>query len=206
VSMMLGDADELSGSAGCNRFTGTWSTGDDRSLTLNAAATTMMACEGEVSGQETAFLQALADTASHQRDGGELTLRNDGDEELAVFRELESAELTGTEWAVTGYNNGQEAVVSVIADTRITAVFGDDDRLNGNAGCNTYMTGYSTEDDRIAIEPPATTRMACDQPVMDQEVAYLAALERAATFELGDHTLELRGNDGALLVSYSAVE
>lgn len=202
VSLSLMDDDELFGSGGCNRFTGTWESGDDGALTLNAGAMTMMACPEPIMNQETAFITALAETRSHDRDGDELTLRDEADEVLAVMNELEPAELTGAEWEVTAYNNGQEAVVSVIADTRMTAVFDDDDQLNGNAGCNQYMTSFSTDDDSITIEPAATTRMACDQPIMDQETAYLMALEQAATFELGETTLYLRGADGALLVSY----
>lgn len=206
VSLSLMDDDELSGSGGCNRFTGTWQSGDDDALTLNAGAMTMMACPEPIMNQETAFMTALADTRSHSRDDDELTLLNEAEEELAVLRELERAELTDGEWEVTAFNNGQEAIVSVIEGTRITAVFDDDDQLNGNGGCNQYMTTYSTEDDAITIEPAGATRMACDQPIMDQETAYFAALEAAATFELGETTLTLRGADGALLVSFRLVE
>jgi heat shock protein HslJ len=53
----------------------------------------------------------------------------------------------------------------------------------------------------MTIETPiAMTLMACDQPIMDQETMYIQALERTATFELGDETLILRSEDGTMQV------
>jgi heat shock protein HslJ len=97
-------------------------------------------------------------------------------------------------------NNGQQAVVGVLDGTTITAVFDTDDAVSGNAGCNTFNAGFSTDGDEITIEQPAVTMMACDQPVMDQETQFLQALTQAVTFELGDETLILRDADDAMLV------
>lgn len=60
------------------------------------------------------------------------------------------------------------ATGSATTDMPITAVFGDD-RLTGNAGCNTYNTTYSTGVDTITIEPMETTTMISAQPVVDQK-------------------------------------
>lgn len=202
ATMHLADNDELSGSASCNRYVGTWETGDDDALTLTPGPMTLMACDPPIMAQEQAFIAAMTGTASFDLDGDELTLRNDAGDDLAVLHELEPAELVGTNWQVAYYNTGSQAVVSVLDGTSMTAVFGDDDSLSGNAGCNTYNTSFETDDDSITIQPAATTRIACDQPIMDQEFAYLQALTQAATFELGEDTLTLHAADGALLVSY----
>jgi heat shock protein HslJ len=105
---------------------------------------------------------------------------------------------------VTGYNNGQAGVVSVIAGTEMTADFGSDGQLTGNAGCNTYNASYSTDGDSIHIGPIASTRMFCGAPdgVMDQETQYLAALGTASTYSINGTKLELRTADGALAADF----
>lgn len=194
---------ELVGSASCNNFFGTWESGDDNSLTLEPGGMTLMACAEPVNQQEQAYLAALSATASFELDGDELTLLDSDDNELATLTELEPADLTGTEWQATSYNNGQEAVVSVAEGTTITALFDEDGTLSGNAGCNQYGTEFEVDDDEITIsDAVAMTLIACEQPVMDQESAYVQAIVLAATFDLGSDTLELRDADGALLASY----
>lgn len=207
VTMELADDDQLFGSGGCNRYTGTWDTGDDDALTLTPGPMTMMACDQPIMDQEQAFIAALTGTASYERDGGELTLRDAGETDLATLSELEPADLVDTPWQVTAYNNGQQAVVNVLADSSLTAVFGDDDTINGSGGCNTFNTTYETgDDDTITIQQAMTTLIACDQPIMDQETAFLQALEQSASYELGARILTLHAADGALLVSFSSAE
>lgn len=202
ATMHLADNDELSGSASCNRYVGTWETSDDDALTLTPGPMTLMACDQPVMDQETAFMAAMTNTASFSVDDDVLTLRNDGGDDLATLQGLEPAELFNTDWEVVYYNNGAQAVVSVLDGTSMTAVFGDDDSLSGNAGCNTYGAGFEVDGESMTIEQPISTRIACAQPIMDQEFAYLQALTQAATFELGEDTLTLHAADGALLVSY----
>jgi heat shock protein HslJ len=206
VAMRLGNEGRLAGSAGCNTFIGTWQTGDDSSLTLDPGGMTLMACPEPVMLQEAAFLAALTDTASFDRDDDELTLRNADDDDIAVLTKLVNAELTDTNWQAVYVNSGQQAVVGVLPDATITAVFGDDDTLTGNGGCNQYNTGYTTDDDAMTIERPGATLMACDQPILDQETAYFDALEQVATFELDARTLSLRDAHGALLVLFKMVD
>jgi heat shock protein HslJ len=96
-----------------------------------------------------------------------------------------------------------EAVVGIIEGTEINAVFGEDGSLSGSSGCNNYVTSYTAEGDQLTIGRVASTMMFCAEPegVMEQEAAYLAALETAATFTIVNGQLELRTADGALAVS-----
>ena len=100
------------------------------------------------------------------------------------------------------YNNGKQAVVSVLAETKLTAVFGKSGSLTGFAGCNDYNASYTATAPRIAIGPVAATRKHCEEPagVGEQEARYLAALETAATYRVEGSRLELRTADGALAV------
>ena len=55
------------------------------------------------------------------------------------------------------YNNGKQAVVSVLADTKVTAVFGKSGSLTGFAGCNDYNASYKASAPKIYIGPVAST-------------------------------------------------
>jgi heat shock protein HslJ len=107
---------------------------------------------------------------------------------------------------VTGYNNGNEAVVSVVIGTELTAVFGEDGSLSGSAGCNNMTGSYTTQDNTIQIGPIATTRMMCVEPegVMEQEAQYTAALMSAATYSVRGDQLEMRTADDAMAVVFVA--
>lgn len=111
--------------------------------------------------------------------------------------------LAGTAWEVTAYDNGKQAVVSVLGGKRITADFGKDGRVTGTAGCNRYFASYEVADATITIGVPGSTRRMCAEPkgIMEQEALYLAALESAARFRVEGDKLELRTEKGALAVS-----
>jgi putative lipoprotein len=74
----------VSGSGGCNRLTGAYST-DGSSLFFEGVTGTMMACPGPAMSQEKNFLDALALADSFKIDGDRLELRR-GDKVLARFQ------------------------------------------------------------------------------------------------------------------------
>jgi len=200
LTLFFGNDDKAGGDAGCNTYSGTYKVSGS-SLTFGAMMSTMMACDPAIMNQEQAYLKALGDTKSYEATANQLTLKDGSGSTLAVFAPYKPAALTGN-WDAIGINNGKQAVVSVMNGTKVTAVFGADGTLTGNDGCNTYNGTYKTDGDKITIGPIATTRMACEQAVMDQETAYLNALANAANYTLGKGSLELRDASGALQVDY----
>jgi heat shock protein HslJ len=156
--------------------------------------------------QATVYLALLPLASGYKINSGQLTLTEASGKELAVFS-AQSKELGGTSWIVTGYNNGKQAVVSVLNGTELTADFSADGKLSGSAGCNRYNTTYKTSGKSIQIGPPASTRMMCAEPagVMGQEAQYLKALESAATYRLDGDTLEFRTAEDAMAVTFKKV-
>lgn len=211
VTAVFNDDGTVTGSGGCNSFTSTYETTAPNSISIQMGATTMMACEVPVTEQETQYFRALSDAATYVVDGDTLTLTSADGSTNVVFEKATLTDLTGagTElgsvaWIVTGYNNGNEAVVSLLADTTLTAVFGADGALNGSAGCNNYNASYTAAGDQISISAVATTMMSCAEPegIMEQETNYLAAIQLAATYQIRGNTLELRDANGALQATY----
>jgi heat shock protein HslJ len=112
--------------------------------------------------------------------------------------------LEGSSWQVLSYNNGKEAVVSVIIGTEITANFDEDGQLIGNAGCNNYSAQYEAQGENISIETAELTEMACLEPegIMEQEQLYLAALETADTYKIEGVTMDMRTSEGSRVATF----
>jgi heat shock protein HslJ len=201
ITAEFGADGKLGGSSGCNSYSAAYQVSGS-SLTIDEAVSTLMACEEPLMTQESDYFAALSSVAEYAFVGDVLTLRDASGATVLVFAAA-SNDLAGTSWIVTGYNNGQGGVVSVIGGTELTAVFGADGNLSGTAGCNSYNAAYTTDGQAIHIGPAATTRMYCGEPqgVMDQEAQYLAALGSAATYSMSGSQLDLRTAGGALAAS-----
>jgi heat shock protein HslJ len=79
------DADgRVAGSAGCNRFSGGY-TSAGTSMTFSTLATTRMNCPGLVMAQESAFLGAMGNVASVHIEGTTLSLLDGHDRVLLSF-------------------------------------------------------------------------------------------------------------------------
>jgi heat shock protein HslJ len=195
---------KVSGSAGCNRYTGAYTVSGKEIQFTSPMASTMMACEQPIMDQETAYFQALATVKSFIVSGDQLTLKDSNGTVVASYT-AQSQDLSGTAWLTTSINNGNQAVVSLITGSELTAEFGKDGTLSGSAGCNSFTGSYKVDGDKITIGPLASTMMACDQPegVMDQEAQYLAALQSAATYSIEGNRLELRTADDAMAADFS---
>ena len=63
---------------------------------------------------------------------------------------------------------------------------------------------YETSGNEITIgSPGASTMMACPEAIMEQESAYLAALEAAATYQFDGDILTLYDQDGEAILEFS---
>ena len=200
------DAGQVNGNASCNGYFGGYEL-DGSSISMGPLASTEMFCGNPpgVMDQEQAFLAAMSSAAGYKIEAEQLLLLDAGGEVLLVFDVAEPLVLPGSLWKVLGYNNGKGGVVSVILGTEITAYFGEDGQLSGNAGCNNYSAAYEIDGDQITIGPAITTRMACGEPegIMEQEAAYLAALENASSYRFEDQQrLVLVDADGSRMADY----
>jgi heat shock protein HslJ len=188
----------VSGSTGCNRFTGTYVIEGGR-MGIEPGATTRKACAPPADQVERAYLAALGRVDGWRAQGDVLVLLADG----APALRFRAASPEGS-WTVTSLATG-DALGSPIAGTEITATFAPDGTLSGSGGCNRYTTTYTTADGGIRIAPPAATQKLCVEPegVSEQETAYLAALPEAARFQIGEHGLELLRADGTFVATYA---
>jgi heat shock protein HslJ len=199
VTLQLNKDGSATGSDGCNRFRTTYAQKGATLTFRQPAASTMIMCPEPVMKQATAFMAALAATTNFLANKKILVLLA-GDQILATFV-ADAQSLAGTSWEVVNFNNGRQAVVGLLADTEISANFGESE-ITGDAGCNQYFAGYSVNGDAIEIGTPARTFRFCPEPegVMDQETEFLTALESAATYSIEGDMLQMRTAEDALAV------
>jgi heat shock protein HslJ len=203
ISLKFGTDNQLSGNSGCNTYSGGYQVSGN-SLKVGPLASTQMACEtpAGLMDQEQQYLAALQNSATYEIAGDILTIRDADGAMQVVAKAHTPSGLPGTSWTVMMYNNGREAVVGLIAESQISLNFGAGGQVSGNSGCNTYSGGYEVNGDQLKVGPLASTMMACDKPagVMEQEQQYLAALQKAATYEIAGDTLTIRDASGATQV------
>jgi uncharacterized lipoprotein YbaY len=149
------------------------------------------------------FVADPAAVAGHSLEEGKPYINLGMDSHTMRF-EMHLTHLAGTSWTVTAYNNGRDAVVNPILETKLTATFDGEGTISGTAGCNQYRAPYEASSESLTIGLPISTMMHCQEPegVMEQELAYLAALQIAATYRFRGNLLEMRAADGALAVIF----
>jgi heat shock protein HslJ len=183
------------GSAGCNAYHASY-TRTGTKLTVGPIATTSRFCEGPASAVESEFLSTLARANSFSANSERLIVSDETGRALLEFVAAPDNPLVGT-WEVTGYNNGAGAVVSVAIGTEVTASFSAEGLLHGSGGCNDYSGSYVLDGERLSIGPLVTTRKACEEPIMEQEDHFLAALQAATGYRIEPHIVVLLLPDGA---------
>jgi heat shock protein HslJ len=191
-------ADKVAGSGGCNSFSGP-AVVTGATIKVGPLASTQMACQPPANDVETAYLANLGKATSFTATAAALTMFGSDGKALLVYAAGPANPLIGN-WVVTGFNDGKQAVTSPAQGTTLTATFAAD-QVNGSSGCNTYNGAYTLDGNAVKIGPLATTRMACPQDVMDQETAFLAALQAAITVETSGANVTLRDAGGAIQVS-----
>jgi heat shock protein HslJ len=193
----------VSGSTGCNRYSGACRATDDHIL-VTRLAMTMMACGPSQTAVERALTAALEAAATYAIDGDRLEMHAPDGRVSLRFRAARPPNLIGTRWTATMINNGRGGVASLIEGTEVDAVFGDDGQVAGSGGCNRYNGPYALDGAALTFGTLAATMKMCVTPegIGGQETSYFAALARVATWSVEDDRLRLRAGDGALQVEF----
>ena len=187
----------ISGSAGCNSYSGSYTLEGD-SFSTGMLAMTMMACEDAVNTFEIAFAGLLQTAESSALDGEFLTLS--GPDGVLIFSQSPAAPtytLEGTRWLLNGLQTGN-AVSSPVAGSDAFITF-DGERVAGSTGCNSFNGSYALTDGVLSIGPLATTRMACAEGLGLQEQQILEKLAEELQVSVDGDQLQLLSGGEALL-------
>ena len=121
----------------------------------------------------------------------------DQDEEQETTK---SITLEDIEWVLASYGD-TDNLTMVLEDTEITAVLNSSERkISGSAGCNSYFVGYGINQNELTLTSPVgSTRMACQETVMNQETEYLEILQNIESFDIEGDQLRIVSGDKVLL-------
>ena len=111
------------------------------------------------------------------------------------------AELTAVPWRPTYI--GPEPVPD---DAGLWVQFEVDGGIAGHAGCNSFFGSLQQTESGIEVGALGSTRIACPEPIMSRESAFLSALQQATLFEVNGERMNSLDNDRTLLIEFAATE
>lgn len=109
-------------------------------------------------------------------------------EKTQPWQMAQSSSLTGS-WRLANMTESS-APTPMLPSQELTADFSGD-RITGSGGCNRFMGGYQTQGEQLRIGPLASTFMACEEPIANQEFKYLNALQAAQRYEVDQGQLTI---------------
>ncbi|MGD8735832.1 MAG: META domain-containing protein [Anaerolineae bacterium] len=193
----------MEGSTGCNSY-GADYTASGPSFHTAQIHRTEFNCEepAGIMPQDEAFFQALAGIDRYQATEARLAFDNAAGETVLIYTRkrlpVVDPALQGTEWLLASLRGGD-----LLDGSRITLNL-DAEEFGGYAGCNNYGGEYEAADGgRLIPSYIAHTEMDCPSPtgIMEQEMAYLQALNSATTYRLVENRLEVSdASDATILV------
>jgi heat shock protein HslJ len=189
-----------SGETGCNSYTATYYAGADE-IKVNLPQTSRITCSDAQTEAEQGYFLGLNAARDYRILGSELYVYYDAYVLIFVGSYPPTAEsslsetgpltpLDGTQWWLTSIDTAQ-----VLPGSEVTLRFdieagGRTGRISGSGGCNNYNADIA---DVFILWPINVTSASCDTPagVMDQETAYLSALQKATSLQFHGETLQI---------------
>jgi len=112
--------------------------------------------------------------------------------------------IVGKNWLLTTYNNGKGGLVSPIAGTQMTALFGSDGKVTGTDSCNNYAASYTVSGNSLQVGAPGQTGMACPEDVTLRAQTYLSDLQQSQSYQVSGNQLTIFGGGDQKLLQYVA--
>lgn len=194
------NGNRLNGRTGCNKFSGSYQA-KNGSLTIGKAlGSTRKLCGEEIMAQENLFLQLLPQIRSYRfSPNGQLELiysKNDKEGKITFIPESQFTPLHNSQWQLKSL--GGVAPIAGEDQERMPNIQFNGDRLAGTGGCNRLMGQFNLDGDKLTInEQMASTMMACPEPLMEQEQAFIRALTAAQKYQIlptGELVIDYGGN------------
>ena len=117
----------------------------------------------------------------------------------------DTTSIVGSTWILDAA--AAEALIDEVvpAEALATIRFQEDGTVGGSSGCNTFGGTYAARaDGSLSIQPGAMTEMACDEPLMRLETAYIAALAEVGSSQVVDEGAGLVLAGGETTLTYTA--
>ncbi|MEZ7006908.1 META domain-containing protein [Streptomyces sp. AD55] len=191
----IGEDGTAEGSLGCNRFTARADLSDGR-IRLSEATSTDMACENTSADFERTLSRTLTEGPLTPRaeDGGGLTLTTPAGDTVRLSQGRD-APLHGTGWTVT----------TPAGQGRAHLTFDPDEgTVGGSLGCNRVRAEATVRDGHITLGRASTTRMMCEDSLMDTEKRLLSLFDGRVAYRVDQRNLTLTSENGTVVRAVAA--
>jgi len=109
--------------------------------------------------------------------------------------------LINTYWKLVELNDGS---VRAGEGKDLHMILKGQDRVTGYSGCNQFMGSFTETGGGLSFGPIAGTRRMCES-VMDQESAFLQALEATSRYEISGEDMAISDANGTVTMRFVAV-
>jgi heat shock protein HslJ len=221
ITLNFGADNTVSGSAGCNNYTGGYKL-EGNQITIGPLASTMMMCEDTVMLQEQGYLTILQTPGIVNQQSDRLTLTFDGGQTIFTYTPASGTPTAGAPSSTPAPSTAPQSnlantnwkLISVdafgtsnapVGGVEITLNFSGNNTVNGSSGCNNYSGPYQLNGDQLTMGPLVSTMKACSNAIMGQESFYLASLQKPAQVTQADNHLTLKFDGGKIVYNYEKV-
>jgi heat shock protein HslJ len=172
----------LTGSAGCNHFSGNVSADDGRIRQAKEIMITAMACSPSLGAQETWLLETLRAAPRWELVGSTLTLSTP-DTQIV----LTDLPLTGKRWVVTELISGN-VTTPTPSEAEAFMTIHADGTVDGFTGCSAFTGNARIAGNQVTFDAIQTQGGICPGVEADLDQAVLRTLAGQMTYELhGEH-------------------
>ena len=105
--------------------------------------------------------------------------------------------LANKTWTLVSYGDPAKPTAVLTTGKPVTLIF-TDKGVSGSAGCNSFGGSFQYQTNTISFSQLIHTLIACDQPINDQENAFLDALMKAQTYQINGNQLQITYDGGVL--------
>ena len=197
-NLKLSSADKrVSGSGGCNRFTGSYTLEGDR-LKFGQLAGTMMACLQGME-QEQAFYKALGNVVGWRITEQRLQIVDASGKLLAEFARAEqttASGLGGSSWQLVQFRGGDDKTLTPDDKAKYTIAFNADGSLTTRIDCNRGRGTWKASGPQLELGPLALTRAMCPPGSLHDQIVKQWPYVRSYVIKGGRLFLSLMADGG----------
>lgn len=121
---------------------------------------------------------------------------------IADINNKPDAALTETYWKLLTLN-GQKITLGA-GKKELHMILSNTHKVNGFSGCNRFMETFESNGNRLKFGPMAATMMMCAE-AMDQEQAFLKALENAESYSINKEIFTLFDDTRIEILQFESV-
>lgn len=196
---------KVSGFAGCNQLTGTYTIENETQIKFDKLALTRMACPEMEMELESQVLELLNTCDNFTIEDGKLMLNIGNGVSLATFCVMSDEEIVNKYWKLLELE-GETVQMEDNQEREQYFILRSDGSFSGFAGCNYFNGQYElTEGNRISINDNiAMTLMACPDVDVDER-AFMEVFELTDNYTIDGDILSLNVGKRAPLAVFEAI-